>query len=371
MSRTVIAPLLVLLSTGSLAATAGQKSALPPALTKADIRAGWIEVLAPDGYGWRVSGSVGKKGKAILLGGKETTRALCSTPFESFEIKAYFRAKGGEAEILLVPTTRPKAEPECLTLIEPSAEWQVFQQKVALDVEGPWQVGLNVPKGTQLEVAAIYLRPLNTESLFNGKNLDGWVVLPGYKSKYTVTKEGWLNVRNGRGDIQTKRLFKNFVLQLECISHGKHLNSGIFFRCIPGQYQQGYEAQIRNEATPDKPRTYVLPKYDPRTHKQVGTVKIVSEAVDYGTGGIYRRMPARRVVSKDGEWFTMTIAAHGRHIATWVNGVQVTDWTDHRPLNRNARRGCCLESGAISIQGHDPTTNLSFRNIRIAILPPK
>ena len=56
------------------------------------------------------------------------------------------------------------------------------------------------------------------------------------------------------------------------------------------------------------------------------------------------------------------------HLATWVNGVQVADWTDNRPLADNARKGCRLEKGAISLQGHDPTTDLSFRNIRIADL---
>ena len=68
-------------------------------------------------------------------------------------------------------------------------------------------------------------------------------------------------------------------------------------------------------------------------------------AVDYGTGGIYRRMPARKELSKDREWFGMTIVASGRHIAVWVNGVQATDWTDERPTSDNARKGCCLGEG--------------------------
>jgi hypothetical protein len=37
----------------------------------------------------------------------------------------------------------------------------------------------------------------------------------------------------------------------------------------------------------------------------------------------------------------------------------------------NARQGCYLKKGPISIQGHDPTTDLLFRNIRIAELPAK
>ena len=52
---------------------------------------------------------------------------------------------------------------------------------------------------------------------------------------------------------------------------------------------------------------------------------------DYGTGAIYRRVPARRQASHDGEWFTMTVVAQGRHIATWVNGIQVDpmDWLEN------------------------------------------
>ena len=77
------------------------------------------------------------------------------------------------------------------------------------------------------------------------------------------------------------------------------------------------------------------------------------------------------VVSSDHEWFTKTIVAHGRHMAVWVNGYQVSDWTDPRPLHESARQGCRLEAGVISLQGHDPTTDLSFRNLRISAYPPR
>ena len=128
---------------------------------------------------------------------------------------------------------------------------------------------------------------------------------------------------------------------------GQALNSGVFFRALPGQFWSGYEAQIHNQW-----------EGDDRT-----------KPVDYGTGGIYNRQPARRVVSSDHEWFSKTIVAHGRHIAVWVNGYQVSDWTDPRPLNESARQGCRLKPGVISLQGHDPTTDLSFRNLRIGELP--
>ena len=74
-------------------------------------------------------------------------------------------------------------------------------------------------------------------------------------------------------------------------------------------------------------------------------------------------------MSDDNEWFTMTVIAQGRYIATWVNGYQTVDWTDERPANDNPRNGYRAAKGTLSLQGHDPTTDLLFRNIRIVELP--
>jgi Domain of Unknown Function (DUF1080) len=220
-----------------------------------------------------------------------------------------------------------------------------------------------------LKLRNIKLRPLNTKSLFNGKDLTGWKEFPGRKSKFTVTDKGEINVKDGNGDLQTVGKYKDFLLQLECISNGKHLNSGIFFRCKDNEYQNGYEAQILNKFTAEATQDYTIEEYDPQTNKLLAKNKIKATAVDFGTGAIYRRVPARKEMSKDGEWFGMTIVAHGNHFATWVNGVQVTDWYDNRSKSDNPRNGFRPEAGHISIQGHDPTTNLSFKNIRIAELP--
>ena len=70
-----------------------------------------------------------------------------------------------------------------------------------------------------------------------------------------VTPEGWINVTNGPGDLQTEKQWADFVFQGECISNGKHLNSGIFFRCKDNEYQNGYEAQILNKFSPEPSAT--------------------------------------------------------------------------------------------------------------------
>jgi hypothetical protein len=94
-----------------------------------------------------------------------------------------------------------------------------------------------------------------------------------------------------------------------------------------------------------------------------------TKPADFGSGGIYRRQPARRVVADDRKWFHKTVVADGPHMAVWVNGHQVSDWTDERPPHESAREGFREGGGAIAIQGHDPTTDLLFRNLRAVELP--
>ncbi len=194
----------------------------------------------------------------------------------------------------------------------------------------------------------IRLLPLGTRPLFNGKDLAGWKTVEGSQAQVAVSPQGWLTVRAGRGDLQTTEEFGDFILQMDARVNGEHLNSGIFFRANAGGFWSGYEVQIRNQWNGDNR----------------------SDPMDYGTGGIYNRQPARMVVSNDREWFTLTLAAHGRHMATWVNGIQVTDFTDTRPADEtNARKGSRTRAGVISIQGHDAGTDLSFRNIRVSVFP--
>jgi hypothetical protein len=224
-----------------------------------------------------------------------------------------------------------------------------------------------VPAGTVLTMKNLKVRPLNMKSIFNGKDLTGWKELPDKKSRFTVI-DGAINVKNGPGDLGTVGRYDDFLLQLECISNGKHLNSGVFFRCRADGYLRGYETQILNRFTTQPTQEYKIEEHDPDTHKLVGTKKVKYTAVDYGTGAIYNRQPARKEMAKDGEWFALTILAHKNHFMTWVNGTQVTDWIDNRPPSDNGRTGCRLEAGHISLQGHDATTDLSFRGFRVAEL---
>jgi hypothetical protein len=193
----------------------------------------------------------------------------------------------------------------------------------------------------------IRLHPMGLVDLFNGADLTGWEQRAAERSHFEVTSEGELHLTNGPGQIETSRDFQDFVLQLQCNVNRDGLNSGIFFRTLRDGRWTGYESQINNVYKNDDP----------------------TQPADFGTGGIYRRQPARRVVANDREWFTKTILADGPHMAVWVNGYQVSDWTDTRPPHASPREGRRDGPGAIAIQGHDPTTDLLFRNLRIVELP--
>ncbi|MFM7845580.1 MAG: DUF1080 domain-containing protein [Planctomycetota bacterium] len=212
---------------------------------------------------------------------------------------------------------------------------------------GRGYIGLQLNKG-QVEFRNLKLKPLALQPLFNGQDLAGWKTYPEMKSEFTV-QDGTMHVRGGKGQLESEKSFGDFVLQLEAITHASGLNSGLFFRCIPGLEMQGYESQIHHGV-----------KAGDRT-----------KPADCGTGGIFRRRDARLVAADDGEWFTKTIIADGPQIAVWVNGVWVTDWLDDRAADENPRRGLRVAAGTFMLQGHDPTTDLSFRNLRAVEIAPR
>jgi hypothetical protein len=201
----------------------------------------------------------------------------------------------------------------------------------------------------KLEIAEAKLQPLNLKPIFNGKDLSGWSVIPEHKSVFSVM-DGAINIKNGNGQIESTELFKDFALQLDIFSNGDHLNSGVFYRGPVGVFWKGYESQVRNHW-----------EGDDRT-----------KPVDFGTGGNYGNQPSRKVVSSDHEWFTKTIIVTGNHASVWLNGYQVSDFADNRPINteNDGKNGYVPGPGTVHLQGHDPTTDLSFKNIK-AIEYPK
>jgi hypothetical protein len=217
-------------------------------------------------------------------------------------------------------------------------------------------IGFQILKAGELEFRNIKLMPLGTRPLFNGADLTGWdkvdrASVPA-PPEWTV-REGCIHVEKGPGQLETQSVYGDFVLQLEARANAPdeahHPNSGVFFRGDKGKFWSGYESQVRNEFK-DGDR---------------------AQPVDFGTGGLYNFQAARKVLASDGQFFHKTIIAHGRHVGIWVEGVQVTSFDDSRPEGTDARTQARLNAGTISLQAHDPTTNLDFRALRIVEFPAK
>ena len=209
-------------------------------------------------------------------------------------------------------------------------------------------IGLQQNEG-KIEFRDIALRPLGTSPLFDDETLAGWREVPGSAGSFQPA-EGTIHARGGPGFLETEATWADFVLQFDVRTNVKHANGGVFFRAMPGTEKQpsnGYELQICNsfaDGNRAKPNDY-------------GT--------GFGTGGIMHRMAARYIIAEDEQWMTMTLIADGPSFSTWVNGYQTAHWVDNRDPNDNPRKGKRLAAGHISLQGHDETTDVSFRNLRI------
>ena len=209
---------------------------------------------------------------------------------------------------------------------------------------GAGRIGLQFNSG-RIEFKEILLKPLGLESLLD-EDLAKWKKYPDMPGEFIVTDDGWMNVKGGRTQLETKDKFGNFVLLAEYKLPTVEMNSGIFFRCIPGDVMLGYECQLSNEVLNE---SAVMP-------------------ADVGTGGIFKRQNARVVAGEVDKWATVVLMASDDKIASWVNGLQVADYYDDRELNENPRRGKRLDPGTIMIQGHDVKTDALLKQIAIKSL---
>ncbi len=371
----------------------------PQLLDADDARAGWLQLF--DGhslFGWHQAGEVNWRVEEGVIVADEGGVGLLHTwvEFAAFELRLEFRAAADTNSGVFIRTPPHPARPDedCYeiniaadsnpfptgsivgrrkrTVVPAPSETadgfrsmsiRCDRERIVVRVDGTvtceleltdappvlqrGYIGLQHNQG-RIEFRNVRLLPLDMQALFNGQDLEGWRTDRLEQSRVEVV-DSELHLIGGKGQIETRESFGDFALRLSCYVDGDGLNSGVFFRSIPGDMWMGYESQINNavfDGDPTRPK-------------------------DCGTGGIFRRQNARRVVARDFEWFTKTIVATGPHIAVWVNGYPVSAWTDTRGPHENPRQGLREEAGTILFQGHDPGTKLRFREIAIAPFPDR
>lgn len=394
-----------LLVVSAMLAMARQSVGIPPEssdaekslnrLTQEELDDGWIMLF--DGetlFGWEPDGNADWKVQdgAIVVATGDVCLLHSYVQFADFELKCDFKAPPSTNSGLFLRTVHnPKdVQKDCYELniagpgVSPfttgsfvgrkadytapesfDGDWHTFhvtaragEWTVLLDGkktltyidEAPRRRGYIALQHNSGEAAFrnIKLKPLGLSSLLSEKGLEGWNEFPGRRAKFGRGEHGGLTIQGGPGQLESVNRYADFILQAEVFVNGDNLNSGIFFRCIPGEYSNGYESQIHNGFI-DGDRT---------------------KPVDFGTGAIYRRVKARKVVSDDRVWFHKTIAADGPRIAVWVEGYPVTAWTDVRNAHANPREGLRTEAGTIVLQAHDPGTDLFFRDLSLVDTGP-
>ncbi len=167
-------------------------------------------------------------------------------------------------------------------------------------------------------------------SIFNGKDLAGWKVLPGGGSARFSIEEGVIAARDGNGYLLTDKEYQDFDL-FTYVKTDNFANGGIFLRwksLVPKD--RGYEIQIEDIADSNNP-----------------------------TGSIYDWSKATGLMPLvPGEWYPMQIHVRGRECVVRVNGVNVASADDLK----------IVRPGPIALQMHSAKKTIWFKDLRVRVL---
>ena len=154
-----------------------------------------------------------------------------------------------------------------------------------------------------LFVVAVFLnssfsQEQTSKELFNGINLDGWIV---YGTEKWYVSDGELICESGAdkqyGYLGTEKYYKNFVLNLE-FKQEDNGNSGVFFRSIiDGTKISGWQVEVA------PPNNHTGGIYE-----------------SYGRGWLIKPNPNKDKYLKMGKWNKLTVKVYNDKVTTWLNG---------------------------------------------------
>jgi hypothetical protein len=161
-----------------------------------------------------------------------------------------------------------------------------------------------------------------SKSLFNGKDINGWVV---YGTEKWFVDGGELICESGPdkqyGYLATEGEYKDFELIVE-FKQESNGNSGVFFHSqIEGTKISGWQAEVAP------------------FNKHTGGIY-----ESYGRGWLIQPTEEKEKVLKEGEWNELKIRVKGNQVVTWLNGTEMISLSDDKIGSR---------SGKIALQIHD------------------
>ena len=172
-------------------------------------------------------------------------------------------------------------------------------------------------------------------SLFNGENLDGWII---YGTEKWYVEDGILICESGEdkeyGYLGTEKHYKDFILTLE-FKQDANGNSGVFIRStVDGIKVKGWQVEVAP------------------TGLHTGGVY-----ESYGRGWLIKPDPKNEKVLEEGEWNKLKIKVQGAKLTSWLNGTKMVDFNDEK---------IGMGEGGIVLQIHSGgDVKVSWKNIII------
>jgi len=176
------------------------------------------------------------------------------------------------------------------------------------------------------------------ESLFNGKNLDGWTI---HGTELWYVEDGLLVCESGPekayGYLSTDKYYDDFELTLE-FKQEANGNSGVFIRStVEGTKVSGWQVEV---APPGSDTGGVYESY--------------------GRGWLIKPDKSKDSALKMGDWNQMKIRVVGDKISTWLNGTPMIELEDEKIGNGK---------GSVALQIHDGGgIKVRWRNLMLTSL---
>ena len=175
-------------------------------------------------------------------------------------------------------------------------------------------------------------------SLMDGKTFDGWKASIDNPTTFKVVDGAF--VANGpvdhlyyEGKVNNHN-FKNFELKVDVMTK-EHSNGGIYFHT---EYQE---------------------KGFPKKGNEIQVNQSHSDPVR--SGSIYNVVKVLEQNAKDDVWYTTHIVVVGKHVWIYINDKKVVDYEEPAEMQGDRK----LSAGTFALQGHDPKSTISYKNIRV------
>ncbi len=173
------------------------------------------------------------------------------------------------------------------------------------------------------------------QPIFNGKDLSGWVVpTPNLWRAENGVLIGESDAKKSGSLLQTEKKYVNFAFETEVRWNGP-IDSGVFMRTPALQVQVGTSISLKKDLTGS---FYITPG----GYVEAGLAK---------EAGKYLKL---------GDWNTLRIEGRGNTFTVWLNGHQVSRYTDAKYAG----------PGPLAVQIHQRLDmKVEFRNLRAVELP--